>query len=505
MVAVSWASGRERPVLPAVKCVILWKPPGTGSRRLRPGGGAIKRRRSAVAGAGRHPKQGKSSLVKPSLRRLFANAVYLFGGSAAAMALALLQTLILARTLGPAQFGIWSGVQAYVLVAYSLCTFRTSEPVTRYLVEYRERRERSLMELLLGSALATDAVTRCLSLVVIAATVPWLAAELPGGSAAIPLYLLIGAGQVGALFDQVWFSVARDLGRYRAIATLNAVFPLIRVAGLGGLWLGGALTLSSAAWLMAAAGTAQGVITGLWLFRAMADGYEVRLHGLTAARVVARRREIGAFWSFMGATFFSSICSSMIKEADTLILGFFRSAEEVGYYRLGKSLAAAVMRVGEMLAQVIYQDFSELVVRRDLTEVRRRVLLLCRTWLPLVAAGTVVGIVIARPLIVTVFGAAYEPSTLTLQVLLVASGVVTMLFWVRPIVLALELYWYTFRITVVQGVVLMPLNVFMCYAYGVPGATATLALSWIAGYAALLWPMATRLSAAACRAAEASR
>ncbi|MEI6986126.1 MAG: hypothetical protein WCK65_08360, partial [Rhodospirillaceae bacterium] len=75
--------------------------------------------------------------MKPSLRHMFANGVYLFGGSAAAMGLSLIQTLILARTLGPAQFGIWSGVQAYVLVAYSLCTFRTSEPVTRYLVEFR--------------------------------------------------------------------------------------------------------------------------------------------------------------------------------------------------------------------------------------------------------------------------------------------------------------------------------------------------------------------------------
>lgn len=410
------------------------------------------------------------------------------------MGLALVQTLILARTLGPAQFGIWSGVQAYVLVAYSLCTFRTSEPVTRYLVEYRAARDRDMMELLLGSALATDAVTRCLSLLVIALSVPWVAERLPGGAEAIPLYILIGAGQVGALFDQVWFSVARDQGRYRGIATLNAVFPSLRVAGLAGLWLSGTLTLTTAAWLMAAAGLVQGAITGVCLFRAMAGGYGVEAAGLARARVVGRRREIKPFWGFMTATFFSSICSSMIKEADTLILGFFRSAEDVGYYRLGKSLAATVMRVGEMLAQVIYQDFSELVVRRDLAEVRRRIVLLCRTWLPLCVVGTALGLVIARPAITLVFGAAYEPSTLPFQVLLVASGVVTMLFWVRPIVLALELYWYNFRITMAQSLVLMPLNVVMCYAYGVPGATATLALSWIAGYAALLWPVASRLA-----------
>ncbi len=432
--------------------------------------------------------------MKPSLRRLFTNGSYLFGGSAAAMALALLQTLILARALGPADFGIWSSVQAYVLVAYSLCTFRTSEPVTRYLVEFRERSQRDLVELLLGSALATEVVTRILALAVIVGSAPWLAKELPGGAGAIPLYMLIGTMQVCAVFDQVWFSVARDLGRYRAIAALNTVFPLMRVVGLAVLLAAGRLNLISAGWLMALTGAIQAILTGGCLFGAMAEGYGLRFGGLARIQAFRRRQELAGFWGFMGATFLWSICSSAIKEADTLVLGFFRSAEEVGWYRLAKSLAATLMRVGEMLSQVIYQDFSELVVRNDLAEVRRRVLLLCRTWLPLVVVTTLVGLLLARPVLVLVFGAAFEPSVLPFQMLLVASGFVTMFFWVRPIVLALELYWYNFRVTLVQGLLLLPLNIVMCQHYGILGATATLALSWIAGYAALLLPAARRLS-----------
>ena len=441
----------------------------------------------------------KVASVKPALRRLFTNGTYLFGGSAAAMGLTLLQTLILARTLGPADFGIWSGVQAYVLVAYSLCTFRTSEPVTRYLVEFRGKNNLGLMELLLGSALITEVATRALALVVISCSVPWVAGELPGGEGAIPLYVLIGTGQVCAVFDQIWFSVARDLGRYQAIAALNTAFPTMRVAGLGALLATGQLSLVSAGWLMAVTGALQAVLTGRFLFRAMASGYGVRLPGMFRARHWGQRRDLSAFWGFMNATFLWSICASSVKEADTLILGFFRPAEEVGWYRLAKSLAATVMRVGEMLAQVIYQDFSELVVSGDLAEVRRRVVTLCRTWLPLVAVGTLVGILIARPVLVLVFGAAFEPSVLPFQVLLVASGFVTMVFWVRPIVLALELYWYNLRITIVQSVLLLPLNVLLCWSYGMTGATVTLALAWIAGYAALLWPAGRRLSVAACR------
>ena len=434
--------------------------------------------------------------MKSAFRAMFANGLYLFGGSAAAMALALVQTLILARVLGPAQFGIWSAVQSFVLVAYSLCTFRTSEPVTRYLVAYREQQDYSLMELLLGSALATEFVTRCLSAALVVLLAPWLAGSLLGGYEALPLYLLVALAQLGAVFDQVWFSVARDLGRYRAIAVLGGVFPLLRVLGYGALTLTHALTLDTLAWLTVVIGGAQAVITGWCLFGAMASGYKVRLGGMVHAGLIRRRREIAPFWGFMAATFYSSICSSMIKEADTLILGHFQSAENVGHYRLAKSLAATAMKVGEMLAQVIYQDFSELVVRGQLFEVRRRVIVLCRTWLPLVAVGTAVTIGLAEPVIVWVFGAAYQPSAGPFGVLMVATGVVTMVFWVRPIVLALELYWYNFRVTVAQCLILMPLNVVMCYTYGVYGATVMLALSWIAGYAALLWPMVQRFAAA---------
>jgi O-antigen/teichoic acid export membrane protein len=442
--------------------------------------------------------------VSSSLRSLFANGVYLFGGGAAGMGLALLQTLILARTLGPAHFGIWSGVQAYVLVAYSLCTFRTSEPVTRYLVDLQHRQDHGLLEVLLASALATDIATRSLALLVIVISVPWIAGMLPGGADAVPLYVLIGGAQLCGVFDQVWFSVARDLGWYRAIAALNAGFPLLRVGGLALLWGTGTLTLATAAWLTLLAGLIQFGVTGACLIRAMADGHGVTAGGLIRSSFVSRRREISAFWGFMGATFFSSIFSSMIKEADTLILGFCRPAEDVGWYRLGKSLAAAVMRVGEMLGLVIYQDFSELVVRRDMAEIRRRILLLCRTWLPLVAVGTVIGILIARSAIILIFGVAFEPATVTLQVLLAAGGIVTMLFWARPMVLALELYWYNLRITMVQGAVLLPLNVVLCQTYGIAGATATLALSWLVGCAALLWPLVTRLSSVACRPNESS-
>ena len=435
----------------------------------------------------------------PELRRLFANGSYLFGGSAAAMALALLQTLILARTLGPAEFGIWSAVQAYASVTNSLCTFRTSEPVTRYLVEFRGKGDSGLTELLLGSALATELATRMLALTVIVASAPWVAGALPGGDEAIPLYLLIGIMQLCTIFDPLWFSVARDLGRYQAIAALNALFPMMRVAGLGALLATGQLSLLSAGLVMAITGAIQAALTGGYLFRAMVHGYGVRFGGMVRARLWGRRRELASFWGFMTATFLWSICSSVTKEVDTLILGFFRPAEEVGWYRLAKSLATTVMRVGEMLAQVIYQDFSELVARRELAEVRRRILVLCRTWLPLVAAATLVGIVIAKPVLVPVFGASYEPSVLPFQILLVANGFVTMVFWVRPIVLALELYWYNFRITIVQSVLLLPLNIALCWSFGMVGAASTLALAWIAGYTALLWQAARRLSVAACR------
>ncbi|CAK0755433.1 putative Lipopolysaccharide biosynthesis protein [Azospirillaceae bacterium] len=434
-----------------------------------------------------------------SLRRLFSSGATLFGGSLATMGLNFFQTWLLACVLGASGFGIWGTVMSYASVVFAFCTFRTSEPVTRYLVEFRHQKEIDRLGLLLNTAILTDLVTMGLGAVVVSISAPWMAGELAGGQGEVSLYLLYGATQVFGFFDQTWFSVARDLGQYRRIAFLNVLFPALRVSMVGVFALFENFSLLVLAWVFLGVSLIQVIVVGRLLVKTVREGYDVDLldgGGLKRMReVVRRRKEISGFWNFMSAGFLSSIVSTLVKEGDILVLGILRPVEEVGWYRLGKSLAGMVQRAAEMLAQVIYQDFSEMVVRRDMKMIRQSVNLLWRTWGPTVLVLVLLAVAVAGYAVPILFGEQYSPAVPLFRVLIVGSGVVTILFWVRPMALAFDFYWYHFWTGIVIGVLCVPLNIGLIWLYGAIGAAWTLVMASVFGQVALFVRIAPKLRA----------
>ncbi|MEI6415435.1 MAG: oligosaccharide flippase family protein [Pseudomonadota bacterium] len=428
------------------------------------------------------------------IRRLLKHGSTLLGGSGVALAASFLQTLLIARILGPVDFGVWAGIQAFCSVVASLLTFRTSEPVTRFLVEYRQHQDNHAIALLLGTALAVDAATQLLAILAIILIAPWVAGNLPGGVAAASLYPLFAWALLRSLFDHTWFSVARDLGRYRAIATLNAAFPVLRLALIATvITLSGGLTLPILAMLMVIVGLIQMGVTGFFLWRAIESGYSLGLAALFQGDLLRRQALLAPFWSFMQATFLWSLFTALVKEGDVLILGGLRPAEEVGWYRLAKSLVATLQQIADLLGQVIYQDFSEQVVARNGAALRRTARLLLQTWLPGVVVMTGIGMGLAHPVIPAVFGANYQPAAEVFAVLLMGSGVVTMLFWVRPLALAFELHWYNFQVIVWSSLFFVGLDGVLIQRWGIRGAAAAFALIAAAGPLALLPPVWRRL------------
>ncbi|CAK0773956.1 conserved membrane hypothetical protein [Gammaproteobacteria bacterium] len=428
-----------------------------------------------------------------SLTRLLARGSTLLSGSGVALVASFLQTVLMVRGLGPKDFGVWAGMQAFCAVVASLCTFRTSEPVTRYLVGYRQDQDHEGMRLLLGTALVVDATTQCLAILIIVLVAPWLAPSLPGGEATAGLYPLFALALLRSLFDHTWFSVARDLGQYARIATLNAGFPGLRLAFVVALWLTDAMTLANLALAIMMVGLIQMGVTGFFLGRAITTGYSIGLTSLFHIDLLRRQGLLTPFWSFMKATFLWSLFTVLVREGDVLILGVLRPSEEVGWYRLARNLVSALQQVADLLGQVIYQDFSEQVVARDGDKLRHTMRLLLRTWLPGVVIVAGIGLVLADPLIPTIFGDAYRPAVGLFSILLVGGATVTMLFWVRPLALALELHWYNFQVVMWGSLLFVLLDWRLILAWGTTGGALAFALITASGPLVLLPPAWKRL------------
>ncbi|CAK0746113.1 conserved membrane hypothetical protein [Gammaproteobacteria bacterium] len=405
-----------------------------------------------------------------------------------AMGASFLQTLLLARELGPSDFGILAGVQAFCVVFATFLTFRTSEPLTRYLVAYRKT-DPSLVKLLLGTAILVDMVTQGTAVFLIVLFSPWAEKYLPGGIKTLELYPFVGIALLRTLFDHTWFSVARDQAKYRVIAMLNAFFPIIRTFFIAILTFSNHLTLYNVAVLMMFLGILQMGVTGFFLQRAITLGYGLPIRTIFSKELLYSQNKLTPFWSFMKATFLWSIFGTLAKEGDILVLSVLRPAEEVGAYRLAKSLAGTIQQVADLLAQVIYQDFSTWIVEKNRSRLQENFRLLSRRWVPAVATATLLGALLANPVILGLFGHAYALSAKIFSILLLGVGVATMLFWVRPLALAFEMHWYNLQVVLWGNLLFAILDWTGIQWLGVTGAAWAFAFFTVSGPLALLVPI----------------
>ncbi|MEK7187939.1 MAG: flippase [Patescibacteria group bacterium] len=156
--------------------------------------------------------------------------------------------------------------------------------------------------------------------------------------------------------------------------------------------------------------------------------------GMVATIYILRKRFEGLFnsfdWKLTKIIFISalpfaisSVLGGLMINTDILMLGFFRSAEEVGYYSATQRLIQLLYLFPTIFASSVFPLFSRFANQdekkfRDLME---RILsfnfLLA---IPIVTGG----IILAEPIIQTIFGTEYLPAVLSLQILL-ATLIVT--------------------------------------------------------------------------------
>jgi O-antigen/teichoic acid export membrane protein len=119
------------------------------------------------------------------------------------------------------------------------------------------------------------------------------------------------------------------------------------------------------------------------------------------------------------------------RQLDVLLIGYFRGATEVGYYKLARNLAGATGYAVGPLTTVAYADltrhWSAGEVARFWHKVRR---LAWQVGLPLgLAIG--LGVLVLPEILTLLVGPAYTPAITVARILLAASACEAAFFWVH--------------------------------------------------------------------------
>lgn len=299
---------------------------------------------------------------------------------------------------------------------------------------------------------------------------------LPGAKPLLPLMALILAFDT---FRSFGFSIILSKEKMELQAGLF-IFTNVAIVAFGLLFLHLWPTPTSFA-VSYAAGTALGMLATFYILR---DELSRILFNFSKSLV---KEILASAWPFA----VSGVLSVLMVNTDIIVIGFFGSAEQVGFY----SAAVRVIQILYVLAGIAAQSalpiFSRFV-KNEKEKIRVPLESILKFALAFSFPVALGGIVAGAPLVKLLFGNEYVPATISFQILLVTlafnfvASILTSVVFVYNQQKVLILY------AAIGGILNVAFDIFLIPRFGIKGsAIATLGAQIIAdGY---LWFIAWRI------------
>jgi O-antigen/teichoic acid export membrane protein len=360
------------------------------------------------------------------LRRVARNASWGVAATAVEFALTLVETTLAARILGPVDYGRVALLVASIVSIKQFVDVRAWEVVTRYLAEFLEKREPARALATLKLALLADVAVGIVAFGVTVAGAGLISSrvlrqpDLQGPMAWYALTIL--ATMVNGTAE----AVLRVFDRFRDLAirsVAQAIWHLGLVVAV--LLLGGRVRALVFAYLLSdLAGTV--LLLGLAARQVRAQLWGARAE----ARLGVLRPYLKAMGWFTGQTALRARLK-LNRQLDILILGYFRSPAEVGYYRVARRLGASVQQLTDPVYFAIFPDFA-----RAWAGTRRHFASLVVRTAAVATVGAMPGVLIAvllAPQLIRVWvGAEYAPAVGPFRIIMVGMGLAVATFWGTP-------------------------------------------------------------------------
>jgi O-antigen/teichoic acid export membrane protein/glycosyltransferase involved in cell wall biosynthesis len=415
------------------------------------------------------------------------NSFFQFWGILLTVGSSLILSIALARKLGPDQYGTYSFAVWLIGLGALLSNLGVASATTRFVAEYMGSGDRRGLQWVVRATLRGRifvAVPMALIMIPVAMV---LVGDRSGTERFYPL--LISLGLVPYALHQAFQGTLKGFQRYD-YSTFALVLGLLlkAVIAVALVWLGYGilhlLTLEALVWALAA-------VLGFLFLRRLVQGPFSKPDSGQSQEAKKNLTRYAAIASFL------ILVDFIINDrSEMFFLGLFRPDADVGYYSLAFAMSAyPIMLIPGALGSVLMPIISEQFGRGDSTRLeaiyRTSARYLMMLSFPLAAGG----IVMARPLVLALFGSEYTAMVVPTQILFAARSTFAVSMATSSVI------WGTNRpqFFLFLSIFLVPVNIIACLLliplFGMEGA----ALAQLAGGPALvatLWYVTTRLHVA---------
>ncbi len=399
------------------------------------------------------------------LRRVVKNSSYLFSSSTIGMGLAVVQSVLAARLLGVAAFGLLGMVMSFASSVNRLLSFRIGELVVKYGGEYLAQKQEARAAAILKAAALTETGTSLTAYFLLYFLAPLAAQHIikdPAATRFIRFYAL------ALLANFVTGSAAATLqiGNHFRSQALIGLGQNLLTAGIitYAYFSGGDIWLVLTAYL--AGKVFYGFLLGFWgLHRAN----ELLGRGWFRASfdLLPPKRE---FWSFAFSSNFSGTVNLVTRDSEMLWLGFLLPGEigkiSAGYYKTALAIINLVLMPINPFIATTFPEISRTVGEKAWDKLRtllKRLTALSAAWTFSIAIFL---LFFGEWLISLFYGAEYAPATPAALILLIGFGTANILYWNRPLLLSLGLPTYPLKVMAFTGLAKIFLSFLLVPRYG---------------------------------------
>ncbi|HNT56179.1 MAG TPA: oligosaccharide flippase family protein [Anaerolineaceae bacterium] len=412
------------------------------------------------------PAQPPGRLIKDRLLgRVVKNSTYLFASNAISAVL----SIVTANLLGVSNFGVLGLVIGFVSDVNRLFSFRMGEVIVRYVGEALEQRNTERAAAVIKAAALTEAVTSLLAFGVLVLLAPLGARLFIKDLTAIPLIMLYGAAILGSLVAETANGVLQVSGHFRSQAALNLIQAVVTAGLILLAWFQKSGVLA-VLWAYLAGKLIIGIGPAILAWRRLPellgrDWLRVSFNQLPPRRELLR---------YAVATNFSGTINMIARDSEVMWVGFFFTPIEAGYFKMALSIVNLMIMPITPFISTTFPEITRAVAVRSWNRLRtllQRVSIIAAGWTMMIILGLAFwGRQLLFEPLVTIGGhtlqlytADYAPAMPVLFILLIGFGVANILFWNRPLLLALGQPGYSLKVgfwcmlsKVLLAVILLP-------------------------------------------------
>lgn len=327
--------------------------------------------------------RGDSASDSASRNRL-RHVMHLLTGNAASMLIGLASVALVARGLGPVEYGMLALTFSFTQAIERLVSFQSWQPMIRYGAELNTPEHHDDLKRLLKFGLMLD-LAGAMAGWLIAIALTAAGGYLFGWDAETLRLVFIYSTVLLFALTGMPTAILRITGRFRTVAYGQVFSGLVRLAACGiAFVLEADLMTFALVWM----GT-QIVSSLTTLFMSLYVLRQEGIRGMLRAPLAGVTERFPGLWKFTWSANISLTIWSSAQQFDTLIVGALAGPGEAGLYHIAKRVGRLAQQMGGQVQAVVYPEVSRLWASGAVVEFRRVVR---EVELMLIAAG-VIGVI----------------------------------------------------------------------------------------------------------------